>query len=52
MVTVVDLESRIKDRFKAQGEPGYEFIIDFQLDSERFASFKRPLKSICKFKLL
>lgn len=35
MVTVVSLESRIKDRFKAQGEPGYEFIIDFQLDSER-----------------
>ena len=35
MVTVVSLESRIKDRFKAQGKPGYEFIIDFQLDSER-----------------
>lgn len=35
MITVVSLESRIKDRFKAQGEPGYEFIIDFQLDSER-----------------
>lgn len=35
MVTIVSLESRIKDRFKAQGEPGYEFIIDFQLDSER-----------------
>ena len=29
MVTVVDLESRIVDRFKAQGELGYEFIIDF-----------------------
>lgn len=35
MITVVDLESRIIDRFKAQGEPGYEFIIDFQLDSKR-----------------
>jgi hypothetical protein len=35
MVTVFSLESRIKDRFKAQGEPGYEFIIDFQLDSKR-----------------
>lgn len=29
MVTIVSLESQ------AQGEPGYEFIIDFQLDSER-----------------
>ena len=35
MVTIVSLDSRIIDRFKAQGEPGYEFIIDFQLDSER-----------------
>ena len=46
MVTVVSLESRIKDRFKAQGEPGYEFIIDFQLDSERDLPLLKDLLNV------
>jgi hypothetical protein len=46
MVTVVSLESRITDRFKAQGEPGYEFIIDFQLDSERDLPLLKDLLNV------
>jgi hypothetical protein len=46
MITVVSLESRIKDRFKAQGEPGYEFIIDFQLDSERDLPLLKDLLNV------
>ena len=46
MVTVVSLESRIKDRFKAQGELGYEFIIDFQLDSERDLPLLKDLLNV------
>lgn len=46
MVTVFSLESRIKDRFKAQGEPGYEFIIDFQLDSERDLRLLKDLLNV------
>ena len=46
MVTVVSLESRIKDRFKAQGEPGYEFIIDFQLDSKRDLPLLKDLLNV------
>ena len=46
MVTVVSLESRITDRFKAQGEAGYEFIIDFQLDSERDLPLLKDLLNV------
>ena len=46
MVTVFSLESRITDRFKAQGEPGYEFIIDFQLDSERDLPLLKDLLNV------
>ena len=46
MITVVDLESRIVDRFKAQGELGYEFIIDFQLDSERDLPLLKDLLNV------
>ena len=46
MVTIVSLDSRIIDRFKAQGEPGYEFIIDFQLDSERDLPLLKDLLNV------
>lgn len=46
MVTIVSLDSRIIDRFKAQGEPGYEFIIDFQLDSEKDLPLLKDLLNV------
>ena len=46
MITVINLESRITDRFKAQGEPGYEFIIDFQLDSKKDLPLLKDLLNV------